>query len=179
MGIRGSLLAWLSAYLSHRVFRVRVGDKFSNFAQISSGIPQGSVVGPLLFIIYVADIPCCIKSQSSLFADDTKLFDNPVTGSDTLQNDFCLIVWCEDCVVLHLGKNNPQLHCSINNQSLKAVESHVDLGVSITSNLSWPLISLRYVIKPDLSYPFCPKFLQMHHPLLSLSCLKLIHKTEL
>ena len=102
-----------------------------------------------------------------------------------MQNDLDrLVVWYEEwllplnvskCVVLHLGRNNPQLHYSINNQTLKAVESHVDLGVTISQATSpGPLISLKYVIKPDLFYSFCPKFLQMHHPLLLLSCLKLI-----
>ena len=79
VGIRGSLLAWLWVYLSDRVFRVQVGDKLSNFAQVSSGVPQGSVLGPLLFLIYVADIACRIKSQSFFLADDPKLFSNPIT----------------------------------------------------------------------------------------------------
>ena len=78
-GFRGQLLSWIKAYLSDRKFCVRVGDHFSDFTAVSSGVPQGSVLGPLLFLIYVADLPLHVKCKISSFADDSKLYGNPLS----------------------------------------------------------------------------------------------------
>ena len=74
-GIRGNALKWLSSYLSERTQSVSLGDIRSDFSTIRCGVPQGSVLGPLLFIIYINDI---VNTSSVLnyvlFADDTNLF---------------------------------------------------------------------------------------------------------
>ena len=73
-GISGKILALLSNYLSGRQQRVVLNGSFSNFFPIESGVPQGSVLGPLLFLVYINDLETNIRSKVKFFADDTMLF---------------------------------------------------------------------------------------------------------
>ena len=88
-GICGNLLAWLSNFLNHRYQRVVVNGAASNWVSVRSGVPQGSVLGPLLFTLYVNDIPDIIQCNISLFADDTKIFSviKNKSDQDKLQSD--------------------------------------------------------------------------------------------
>lgn len=73
-GVRGIALSWFHSYLSNRQQCVKVGSSTSQFKQITTGVPQGSVLGPILFLLYVNDLPSVSTSLSSiLFADDTTL----------------------------------------------------------------------------------------------------------
>ena len=74
MGITGSLLEWFSSYLDQRQQRVVLEDSFSDFKQINAGVPQGSILGPLLFLVFIDDIVNDIGSNVKLFADDTSLY---------------------------------------------------------------------------------------------------------
>ena len=71
-GVHGNLSLWLSNFLSNCFQRVVLNGHLSSWAQVVSGVPQGSVLGPLLFILYVNDIPDLIESNVRMFADDTK-----------------------------------------------------------------------------------------------------------
>ena len=73
-GIKGDLLIWIENFLSGRRQRVTVNGKVSTWAEILSGIPQGSVLGPVLFVIYINDLPDELVCTTQIFADDTKLF---------------------------------------------------------------------------------------------------------
>lgn len=147
LGIRGALLDWIRNFLSDRTFRVKVGQALSSSFDVISGVPQGSVLGPLLFLLFIIDIPSLLSSPSALYADDIKLYNDAVTHHDVLQTDLNRISeWCElwllplnlsKCVVLHLGQNNPNHTYSISGSNLSSVESHIDLGVVITRDLSW------------------------------------------
>ena len=88
-GIDGKLFTWIEAFLFHRKQCAIVNDNKSNWSEVSSGIPQGSVLGPTLFLIYINDIETEIQSIIRLFADDTKLFNIADTDTDKLriQND--------------------------------------------------------------------------------------------
>ena len=87
-GIRGKLLRWINDFLANRTQRVVINGK-SQEGNVTSGIPQGSVLGPILFVIYINDLPANVKSQVKMFADDTNLFtrvDVP-NNHETTQND--------------------------------------------------------------------------------------------
>ena len=73
-GISESLLELLGSYLQNRKQRVVINGSYSDYASIESGVPQGSVLGPLLFLVYINDLELDIKSNVKFFADDTMLF---------------------------------------------------------------------------------------------------------
>ena len=107
IGIRDPLLGWLMSYLSHHKQRVVIDGQSSNWSTISAGVPQGSVPGPLLFLIYINDLTQNFKSDCLLYADDTSLFDivdDPVTSSLKLNNDLSEI---EDWTWKWLVTSNP------------------------------------------------------------------------
>ncbi|CAB4026200.1 Hypothetical predicted protein, partial [Paramuricea clavata] len=76
LGIRGSLLSWFRSYLTGRKHRVVINGEQSEYLPVTSGVPQGSILGPLLFLIYINDMPNCISEKTSLplFANDSKCF---------------------------------------------------------------------------------------------------------
>ena len=75
VGIRGIPLKWFWSYLSSRNIHTRVAGSLSERLPITSGVPQGSVLGPLLFLVYFKDIPASTEASSALFADDTLLYE--------------------------------------------------------------------------------------------------------
>ena len=87
--ITGPAHAWLTSYLSDRMQRVVLNGKCSAWTAVQSGVPEGSILGPLLFTCFVADIPRCVKTDCLLYADDVKLFHRIESDEDaaTLQAD--------------------------------------------------------------------------------------------
>ena len=73
-GIQGELLDWIKSFLTNRKQKVVLNGASSEWSKVYSGVPQGSVLGPLLFSIYVNDIPSVVDSQTLMFADDIKIF---------------------------------------------------------------------------------------------------------
>ena len=150
-GIRGRLLQWLENFLKGRKQRVMVGDQKSEWSDVKSGIPQGSVLGPILFAIFINDIPNGLNSLIKIFADDTKAYRAMKTPQDqmTLQEDIDNIYnWSkrwqlgfnlDKCHTLHLGYNNEKYRYSINGNLVKAVAKEKDLGITIDAKLNFHL----------------------------------------
>ena len=93
-GISGSLLKLFENYLQNRKQQVVLNGSFSDYSEIKSGVPQGSVLGPLLFLIYINDLEKNIKSNIKFFADDSMLFSivkDPVISADDLNHDLNII----------------------------------------------------------------------------------------
>jgi len=88
-GIRGNTLTWIQAFLSNRSQRVIVDGATSEPAPVTSGVPQGSVLGPTLFLAFINDLPLHVQSRSRLFADDCVIYREINSSSDslTLQQD--------------------------------------------------------------------------------------------
>ena len=97
IGILGNLLKLFQSFLSNRQQRVVLNGQLSNWAPVLAGIRQGSILGPLLFLIYMNDLPDDLESQSKLFADDTSLFStvhDPSKSAKLLNDDLQKIsVW--------------------------------------------------------------------------------------
>ena len=93
-GISGNLLILLDSFLNNRLQRVVLNGKNSEWKEVKAGVPQGSILGPLLFLIYVNDIPDNLQSNVKLFADDVSLFsivNDPIKSSLQLNNDLVKI----------------------------------------------------------------------------------------
>ena len=157
-GIRGNIHRWLGDWLSERKQRVVINGNSSDWRDVISGVPQGSVLGPILFIIYVNDIDDGITSKITKFADDTKIASKITTTEDreNLQSDLDrLSNWAQKwqmnfnvdkCKVLHIGSNNDQVGYSMNGAELSKVDQERDLGVLISKDLK-PSLQCKEVIK--------------------------------
>ena len=89
MGITGEVLGWIKSFLTNRKQRVVVEGEMSSWSDVKSGIPQGSVLGPILFMAFINDLPDCILSTCNMFADDAKVYreiNNP-EDNEALQLD--------------------------------------------------------------------------------------------
>ena len=93
-GIEGNLLKWFRNFLTNRQQRVVVRGTFSSWTHVKSGVPQGTILGPILFLIYVNDISSNISSSIKMFADDTKVY-REITDFETTLEPFkrIMIVW--------------------------------------------------------------------------------------
>ena len=153
--ITGDVLKWFQSYLQNRQQRVILDGSNSKWGVIPAGVPQGSVLGPLLFLIYINDITENIKSNIKLFADDTSLYvtvDNDAAEVTKQLNDDLLQIsrWAESWLVkfnatksksltVTLKKNVAHLELPLhfNDTTLETVCNHKHLGMVINSNLSW------------------------------------------
>jgi hypothetical protein len=141
MGITGETLEIIEDFLSDRAMRVGVGDSFSELLKIVSGVPQGSVLGPILFLLFINDLPESIKSRILLFADDLKLIANAV-NKDIIDEDLKSLERWEDlwhlrfnlekCKVLHIsGNDNPRNSYYLDGTELVSTQSEKDLGFTM------------------------------------------------
>jgi len=143
------LYSILYSYLSNRKQRVRIGSSYSPWTTVTSGVPQGSVLGPLLFLIFINDLPDVVSSFCLLFADDLKIYRciNNRTDAASLQTDINRILnWAtqnglkineQKCQVLHLGSSNKKFSYNLDNSPIPPTHQSRDLGVIIDSNLKF------------------------------------------
>ena len=149
LGISGDVLKWIKSFLRGRTQCVNVDGVRSSWREVLSGIPQGSVIGPILFVIFINDMPREVKyNLCKLFADDCKLFgDVHQEKTNTVQLDLCGFedwskTWqqpfnAKKCKVMHFGTKNPGHSYELNGHVLEAINSEKDLGVMIDNSLKF------------------------------------------
>ena len=149
MGIEDKALQWVSSFLTNRRQRVRVNGVYSSWADVTSGVPQGSVLGPILFVAFINDLPATIFSDCKLFADDSKIYGLASTPEDIqkIQDDLCKAYeWSKEwgmefhpkkCKVLHFGKKNIEHKYLLGEHLVEPVNHEKDLGVVISDDLGW------------------------------------------
>ena len=150
-GISDELCTWTNSFLSNRFQTVTIDGEESTEKPVLSGIPQGSVLGPMLFVLYINDLPEAVLQScyTFLFADDTKAFRITKTVDDcvSLQNDLlCLTDWSrtwligfntDKCKHMHIGKNDFDVKFEINNIELESTAVEKDIGVHVDNKLSF------------------------------------------
>jgi len=151
-GFGGELLQWLNSYLTNRRQRVVVEGSLSEWRPVTSGVPQGSILGPLLFLLYINDLPSsATNSTVALFADDSKCFKEIRNTDDCvkLQYDITSMynwstTWrlyfnLSKCKVLRLTRSRKPVMYSydMNGTSLELVSRMPDLGVTAQFDLKW------------------------------------------
>ena len=151
-GVKGKLLKWIEEFLTGRQQCVMVNGEKSSPGYVTSGIPQGTVLGPLLFVVYINDILENLSSDGFLFADDTKIFRTITSRDDSLnlQSDIdalekWAVVWGmefnrEKCHVLTLGKFENTKHTHryrLGGDEIEHVFMEKDLGITIDSELTF------------------------------------------
>ena len=156
-GITGQVLKWIEAFLNQRTQRVVIRGSMSEIFSVTSGVPQGSVLGPILFLIFINDLPLEIISLLSLFADDSKMFSRIISeknrkgtyvnGNEILQRDLdtvreWAIKWkmefnVDKCKIMHLGRRNPKHTYNMGGSNLAVTTEERDLGVLIDDQLDF------------------------------------------
>ena len=145
-GIKGQVLKWMENWLKDRKQRVSLNGRYSKWQEVLSGVPQGSVLGPLLFLIFINDIEEDVISKVCKFADDTKI--GRAVGSEEEVNklredlrrlcewakDWQMLFNIEKCVVMHFGHNNKRVEYTMEGNKLKHSDGERDLGVKISNN---------------------------------------------
>ena len=149
-GITGKIYQWIEDFLVGRSQQVKVGTSLSKKSEVTSGIPQGSILGPILFTIFINDLPDGLKNVCKIFADDTKIYGNS-KESHTIQDDINkLQEWSnrwnlyfnvDKCKVMHIGKNNPGVTYNMmkdgKESSIQTCEHETDLGVTFDTQLNF------------------------------------------
>ena len=197
-GISNDLLAFLTNYLSNRKQSVVLNDSISSNLPLTAGVPQGSVLGPLLFLIYVNDISEHLLSLTRLFADDSSLFVSATNINDIegiLNHDLAIITnWAKMWLVkFNPSKTEAILFSYISSEffpnivfdgvNVKFVKCHKHLGLTFSDNMKWDT-HIETILKSaskiigimrKLKYNFTRKalnqiYLSYVRPLLEYSC---------
>ena len=152
-GIKDNVLNWIQDFLHDRTQYVTVNEQSSPKVPVCSGVPQGSVLGPSLFIYFINDLPDFCETLLNIFADDTKIFQGISSPNDCCKVQrtiYALNDWSDKwlinfnitkCKVLHLGHNNPQHDYTIRDREdlivLAKTTCEKDLGVNIDNKLTF------------------------------------------
>jgi hypothetical protein len=188
IGITGPLLSWCESFLQNRKQRVVMGEYVGEWKDIFSGVPQGSVIGPLFFVIYLNDLILSLSITAKVYADDSKLISinnkNDNTQQLIMQENLNLIYeWTVDwkvflnelkCMVLHLGtlrqlENKYKYY--INGTEVMETLVEKDLGIMVTGDLQWD----RHIVKLCSSVNFYAKLVFKSFDFKSVSIIRSIY----
>ena len=179
--IRDNLLQWIQRFLQARSQQVLVEGQSSTSAPVVSGVPQGTVLGPLLFLLYINDLLQKVNSTARLFADDSLLYLKISSTADTaaLQRDLDRLQQCEEdwqmsfnpskCEVVRVTKRRNPVEAiyQIHGHDLTIAKTGKYLGVTISGNLSWKSHMAATIKKANNSLAFlrrniasCPRMLK-------------------
>ncbi|XP_053406441.1 uncharacterized protein LOC123527061 [Mercenaria mercenaria] len=153
IGVCGNLLQWFKSYLTLRKQRVVFANTSSDWSSISAGVPQGSILGPALFLVYINDIILNLRSNVRLFADDTSMYiivDDPATSAATLNQDLETVrKWSRTWLVTFNPSKTETLTFSrkttkpvhpdlyFDNVLLNPVSTHKHLGLTLSEDCKW------------------------------------------
>ena len=150
-GIQNDTYNWIKAWLSNRTQQILLDGITSSSVAVTSGVPQGTVLGPLMFLLYINDITTNIKSPLRIFADDCLLYRVINSPEDTiiLQQDLDQIshwvkIWqlrlnVTKCALIRCSRSLTPIvhHYTLNNSFLKETDQHHYLGIMLNKTLSW------------------------------------------
>ena len=168
IGIRGSLLKWFTDYLSNRKQSVVIKGKSSTYKTVSSGVPQGSVLGPTLFLIYINDIVNDIESEVKLFADDTSMYlqmNDGLRRTNILNSDIQkILIWSRlwkvdfnpsktELLTISNHRNPDTYPLTFDNSILSENFTHKHLGVVLQNDCQWKshIESIIAKIRPQIA----------------------------
>lgn len=150
-GVGPKIVQWISDFLRNRTFKVKVGGALSREGSVGTGCPQGTVLGSMLFMLFIDQVKHIIPSSVKyvIYADDIKLYmpiedGNDATILQNVMNDF--VVWSKKmglklsahkCGVLHLGSRNRQHDYMLDGLMLSKMETVKDLGVRFSATLNF------------------------------------------
>ena len=146
-GMGNSIINWIEQWLKDRRQRVVVDGEVSSWKSVLSGVPQGSVLGPILFLVYINDLEEGVTGKILKFADDTKLFRKvkEIGDKQNLQDDIDkLVKWSEKwqmlfnfgkCKCLHIGSGNTGMNYEMGGTILSKTVKEKDLGVTMNANM--------------------------------------------
>ena len=150
VGVCEQPVRWMASFLSRRKQCVCLNGKYSSISDVPSGIVQGSVIGPLLFALYINDLPeCCSDCIIKLFADDVKAYKKTRTCNDPLALQYSfnnISTWAkknklgisvEKCCYFQVGYSNFTLVYMLDSDHIAPCDSIVDLGIHINSSLKF------------------------------------------
>ena len=160
LGIRGKVLSWLREFLKNRKQAVRVGGHLSELQWVVSGVPQGSVLGPLLFIIMMLDVDRGVSSGLISYADDTKLWKAMSKHLELQGNLNSVYGWIgvnnmslngPKFLHLHIGRaQEDELFLSNENEIIQTAKTAKDLGVTFSADLKFETHILNMVRKASI-----------------------------
>ena len=198
-GIDRKILLWITNFLNNRKQRVVVDGSFSNYADVESGVPQGTILGPLLFLLHINDLPSCVNSKVRLFADDCLLYREIKNNQDQIdmQKDLdALMDWgstwgmkfnAKRCNIMRVSRSRKPLQhfYSLGNEILQEVSDAKYLGIQIIidNKLDWNKHISTVAARSQSKLAFlnrnlngCPKklrdtaYISLNRPALEYSC---------
>ena len=150
-GIQGNLLNWITKWMTKRQQRVILDNKVSDFLPVKSGIPQGTILGPLMFLLYINNIDQNISSTIRLFADDCIMYRIVNTSEEAcnLQHDLNKIMnWCKTwqmqlnlnkCAILRCTRSSSPILFDyiIDGKVISSTDQHTYLGITLHKTMQW------------------------------------------